>query len=143
MSVTAQGVKNRRGRPAARKLSRPDYPFTMKLPDGRMLFVEVPGRWTTTDRGGEIALLPEAVRFLDRLQVLAMSVLDRPPSPGYITTLREALGLTQEQLGKKLGVDKMTVSRWERGTVRPSAESLAALDKLRRQSVRRGVVIPT
>ena len=131
----------RRGTLPAKQLSRPDVPFTMKLPDGRTLFVEVPGRWTTPDRSGEVAFLPEAMAFLDRVQALAMSVLDRPPSPGYIVALREALGLTQEEFGERLGVDKMSVSRWERGAIRPSEESLAALEKLRRQAVRRGVTI--
>jgi hypothetical protein len=89
-------ANRRRGPKPAAQLLRPDFPFTMCLPDGRVLFVEVPGRWTTEDRDGSVALLPDAVRFLDRLQALAMSALDRPPSPGYITSLREGLGLTQK-----------------------------------------------
>lgn len=113
----------------------------MKLPDGRTLFVEVPGRWTVEDRGGEIAFLPEGVRFLDRIRALAMK-LDRAPSPGYVTALREALGLTQAEIGERIGVDKMTVSRWERGTLRPSDESLAALERLRKASIQKGIVIP-
>jgi len=36
---------------------------------------------------------PWAVAFLDRIRALAMK-LDRLPSPGYLTALREALGLT-------------------------------------------------
>jgi hypothetical protein len=77
---------------SAPALSRPDFPYTLKLPDGRTLYVEVPGRWMTTDRSGEPAFLPPAVKFLDQVQALAMSALSRPPSPGYLTTLREALG---------------------------------------------------
>jgi len=141
MGATVSKPRRRRGRPRAVALLQPDYPYTMKLPDGRTLFVEVPGRWVTADRGGEPAFLPPAVAFLDRVRVLALK-LDRSPSPGYITTLREALGLTQKELGERIGVDKMTVSRWERGTLRPSAESLSALEKLRREAVRKGVVIP-
>ncbi|MFN0012213.1 MAG: helix-turn-helix domain-containing protein [Phycisphaerales bacterium] len=56
-------------------------------------------------------------------------------------TLREALGLTQAQLSERLGVDSMTVSRWERGTVKPSPAAVKALDKLRRDAGRRGTVI--
>jgi DNA-binding transcriptional regulator YiaG len=113
----------------------------MKLPDGRTLYVEVPGRWMTQDRDGTPAFLPEAVRFLDRVQALAQT-LTRAPSPGFITSLREALGLTQKEFGEQLGVDKMTVSRWERGTLRPSEASLAVVEELRRKAVRRGVTIP-
>jgi len=130
----------RRGTPPSKQLSRPDLPYTMKLPDGRTLYVEVPGRWTTTDRGGRPAFLPQAVEFLDRVRALAVK-LDRPPTPGYIVALREALGLTQKELGERIGVDKMTVSRWERGALRPSAESLTAMEELRRKAVRRGVAI--
>jgi len=121
----------RRGFPQRRKPARPDYPYTMRLADGRTLFVEVPGKWVTADRDGRPAFTAGGVRFLDRVRVLALR-LDRTPSPGYITTLREALGLTQKELGERIGVDKMSVSRWERGRLRPSDESLAALERLRR-----------
>ncbi|MEW6250590.1 MAG: helix-turn-helix domain-containing protein [Planctomycetota bacterium] len=113
----------------------------MKLPDGRVLYVEIPGRWTATDRGGETVLLPEAVEFLDHLQALAMSALTRPPTPGHITALREALGLTQEDFGRRLGVHKLSVSRWERGVARPGRAALQRLETLRRAAVRRGVVL--
>lgn len=137
---TAKKTRHR-GRTRAKHLSRPDVPYTMKLPDGRTLFVEVPGRWTVEDRGGEVAFLPEGVRFLDRIRALAMK-LDRAPSPGYVTALREAMGLTQAEIGKRIGVDKMTVSRWERGTLRPSDESLSALERLRKNAIAKGIVIP-
>ncbi len=141
MSATTSSNR-RRGRPRAEQLSRADVPYTMKLPDGRTLYVEVPGRWVTADRDGTMAFLPEGVAFLDRVRALAIK-LDRAPSPGFITSLREALGLRQKEFGEQLGVDKMTVSRWERGTLRPSAASLAALQRLRQQAVRRGVTIPS
>jgi DNA-binding transcriptional regulator YiaG len=63
-------------------------------------------------------------------------------SPGFLTTLREALGLTQRQFGERVGVDKMTVSRWERGTMCPSAAALAMVERLRRESLRRGLAVP-
>lgn len=131
----------RRGRKPSLRLARPDFPYTMRLPDGRTVCLEIPGRWVTADRDGTPAFLPPAVAFLDRIRALYMSALDRPPSPGYITALREGLGLTQGKLGEQVGVAGMTVSRWERGTLRPSAESLKALEKLRREALRRGVVV--
>ncbi len=145
MATSTSAKRKRRGRPPAKQLSQPDHPYTMKLPDGRTVYVEVPGRWVTKDRSGEVAFLPEAVYFLDRIQALATPLNPRRsgPSPAYITSLREALGLTQQEMGDRLGVDKMTVSRWERGTVRPSSESLAALEKMRRTAVRKGVTIPS
>ncbi len=132
---------HRRGRPTNPQLTRPDHPYTMKLPDGRTLFVEVPGRWTANDRDGSILFLPDAVRFLDRLRVLANKI-NRTPTPGYITTLRESLGMTQAQFGLEVGVDKVTVSRWERGELHPSEKSIAALEKLRAQAAAKGAVIP-
>lgn len=131
----------RRGRPRNAQLDRPDVPYTMKLPDGRTVYVEVPGRWTTEAKGYGVGFLPPAVRFLDRIRALA-APLAGTPSPGYITTLREALGLTQEQLGERIGVDKMTVARWEWGKARPSPASLAAMEKLRREAIRKGVTLP-
>lgn len=114
----------------------------MKLGDGRTIYVEVPGRWMAKDRDGTPAFLPPAVRFLDRVRALSMK-LTTTPSPGFITTLREALGMTQAEFGERVGVDKMTVSRWERGALRPSDESLASVAELRRRAVQRGVAIPT
>ena len=131
----------RRGRAPNLQVQQPNQPHTIKLPDGRTLFVEIPGRWTSRDRDGSILFLPPAIRFLDRLRSLALK-LDQPPTPGYITTLREALGMTQSQFGSQLGVDKVTVSRWERGELRPGDKSLAALEKLRANAASHGVVLP-
>lgn len=138
---TETPTRRRRGPQPAAQLSNPDLPYTMKLPDGRIVYVEVPGRWVTKDRDGSPAFLPGAVRFLDRVRALSMK-LGSSPSPGFITALREALGLTQVEFGKRIGVDSMTVSRWERGTLRPSEASLSAIAELRRTAVKRGVAIP-
>jgi DNA-binding transcriptional regulator YiaG len=48
-----------------------------------------------------------------------------------VRSLRAALGLTQEQLGKAVGVDQSTVSNWENGAspsgpARKLLQSLAA-----------------
>jgi len=139
--ATTQKSRKRPGTKPAAALSRPDFPYAMRLPDGRTVCVEVPGRWVAADHDGTPAFLPDGVAFLDRVRALFLSALDRPPSPGYITRLREGLGLTQRIFGERIGVDKMTVSRWERGTMRPSNEALAAIEKLRKTAVRRGVAL--
>lgn len=48
----------------------------------------------------------------------------------FLACLRKEQGLTQEQLGEKLGVTNKTVSRWERGNYLPPAEMLKALSEL-------------
>lgn len=132
----------RSGRRAVAAVADSFWPYTMKMPDGRTIYIEVPNRWISADRDGRPAILPEGVEFLDRVRALAMK-LERAPSPGFIIALREALGHTQKAFGAFLNVDKMTVSRWERGVLRPSPESLAAIEGLRRKAVRRGVTIPS
>lgn len=44
-----------------------------------------------------------------------------------VKAAREAAGLTQRQLAERLDIDAMSVSRWERGVVLPSVESVASL----------------
>ncbi len=135
--------KKPRPRKRSPRGARADLPYAMRLPDGRTLCVEVPGRWVSADRDGSPAFLPEGAAFLDRVRALFVSALDRPPSPGYIVRLREALGLTQTQFGERIGVDKMTVYRWERGMIRPSRKAVEAIDRLRKQAARRGVTVPS
>ncbi len=45
----------------------------------------------------------------------------------FIASLRREQGLTQEQLGEKLGVTNKTVSRWENGNYMPDIEMLQLL----------------
>jgi len=139
-STKASTYSRRRGKPRAPQLARPDYPFAMKIPDGRTLLLNIPGRWTTEDRDGSTLLLPEAVRFLDRIQAL-ITPGKIPFTPGYLSTLREALDLTQSEFAHEIGVAKMTVSRWERGELRPGPDSLAKIDKLRTKRLAKGVIL--
>jgi len=120
--------------------NKADLPYIMRLADGRTVFVLVPGAWTEADVSGQVAFTPSAIRLLDRVRALAMA-MPASPSPGFVRTLREALGMTQAQLAQRLHVDKLTVARWEWGKVRPRPATLRALDQLRRQAARRGVVI--
>ena len=65
--------------------------------------------------------LPPAVGdFLDRMAAA-------PAAAEGIRTVRKMIGLTQGELGKRLGVDDSTVSRWERGEKRMSDKSMRAL----------------
>ena len=45
----------------------------------------------------------------------------------FLKELRKEKGLTQEQLGDKVGVTNKTVSRWENGNYMPPVECLALL----------------
>lgn len=119
-----------------------DAPFTARLPDGRTLFVLVPGRWCETDAGGELLLKPEAVRFIDRVQALAMETPAKP-TPAYLRALREGLGLTQAEFAGRVGVDKMTIARWEWGQLSPRRAKVLVIDKIRKAAARQGVVIDT
>lgn len=116
------------------------YPVALRLNDGNTLFVELLPSMIRKDRDGSIGYTPDGMKFLDRLRALAQKVEDQP-TPGYLAALRSALGLTQKQLGEELGVDKLTVSRWERGEVRPGAASIRKLRSLRNAAARRGVIV--
>ena len=54
-----------------------------------------------------------------------------------IVTLRQRLGLTQVRLAELTGVHAMTVSKWERGVLRPSRHQREILTVLAR-----GVAVP-
>lgn len=47
----------------------------------------------------------------------------------YIALLRRQAGLTQEELGEKLGVTNKTISRWENGNYMPDIEMFGLLAK--------------
>lgn len=56
-------------------------------------------------------------------------------TPDEIKQLRQRLGWTQLQLAVEIGVDPMTVSRWERGK-QPSKLALRALLQLQQRLAR-------
>lgn len=53
----------------------------------------------------------------------------------FLAKLRKEQGLTQEQLGEKIGVTNKTVSRWETGVYLPPADAMLALGELFNVSV--------
>lgn len=114
-------------------------PYVMALPGGRQVAVELPAgsvRW----EGGEMLLLPRAVRRLDEIRALYLSG-STGMTGTHLALLRRGLGMTQKEMGEQLGVGSMTVSRWERGTLRPSAGNVRAIERLRRRSLKRGVLL--
>lgn len=57
-------------------------------------------------------------------------VFDKMGQKGKVYEARKQLDLSQGELAEKLGVTRNTVSKWELGTSKPSAENLMALNKL-------------
>ena len=55
--------------------------------------------------------------------------MDQIKTGKFISTLRKEKELTQEELGRKIGVSNKTVSRWENGNYMPDIETLRILAK--------------
>lgn len=56
--------------------------------------------------------------------------MDTKQIGSFLKQLRTEHGMTQEQLGEKLGVSNKTVSRWETGNYMPPVECLSMLSDL-------------
>ena len=132
-------AQTKRSMPPEREADRPQ-PYVLNLGDGRKLLVELPASSVAFGPEGELLLRPSAVRLLDRLRVGAADMPENP-SPGWIKTFRTTLGLTQRELGEEIGVDKLTVSRWERGQVQPRTAAVREMRKLRAKRARKGLVV--
>ena len=50
--------------------------------------------------------------------------------PATLRTIRERLGLSQEQLAERLSVSFATVNRWEGGKSKPQRAQMAAIEAL-------------
>lgn len=116
-----------------------DLPYVLPLGAGQMIAIALPAKWLKPDRSGQPLLLPPAVRALDRVRAVLGN--QERVTPGFIISLREALGLTQAEFGDKLGVSKMTISRWECGRMRPSSAASERILKLKGKARRTGVGI--
>lgn len=116
-----------------------DLPYVIRLGEGNWLAISLPGEWLKCGHDGAPLLLPPAIRAIDRMR--AMFAKHEQITPGFISSLREAMGITQQDFGRRLGVAKMTVSRWERGTMRPSPAAQKEIRHLQAQAARKGVQI--
>ena len=117
-------------------------PYVAKLPNGRYFAVELPEGSTQTDSAtGELILLPPAIHLLDRLRALCTPVPEKC-TPGRIKTLREALGLSAGELAAELRIDASLLDALETGKNKPSPEVGSALERLRRQAIQRGILLP-
>lgn len=116
-----------------------DLPYVVRLGRGRMIAIDLDATWLKADPSGRPLLLPPAVRALDRLR--AVLAAQEAVTPGFIVSLREGMGLTQAEFGRKLDVSKMTVSRWECGRMRPGPSATKAILKLQAQARRQGALI--
>jgi len=72
-----------------------------------------------------VAHMPKIIEFLGYLPYLstAKTLGDR------IRRAREALGLSQRKMARKLGIDPTTIERWESGKGTPSKGLLERLDR--------------
>lgn len=52
-----------------------------------------------------------------------------------IKAMREANGLTQAELAKKIGVNQTAISQWEHGTAKPRSDKLPVLAKILKCSI--------
>ena len=70
-------------------------------------------------------------RFYEKYDIIPSEVkqMDQIKIGKFIAALRKDKGMTQEQLGEKLGVTNKTVSRWENGNYMPDVEMLSLLSK--------------
>ncbi len=116
-----------------------DLPYVVPLGEHGMFAISLRAAWPKADRSGQPLLLPPAVRALDRLR--AVFTTQEKFTPGFIVSLRQAVGLTQEQFARKLGVSKMTVSRWECGRMHPSSSTAATIHHLQARARHKGVKI--
>ncbi|HAI13014.1 MAG TPA: hypothetical protein DCM28_15010 [Phycisphaerales bacterium] len=115
-------------------------PYTMLLPDGRTVFVRIPGQYVTYDRSGEMAIKPNGVKFLENIKALAMQTPESP-SPSYIRQVRIALKMTQVEFAEKLGYSVISVKKWEAGDVKLGKNAVDRLSKLVDRFTKRGLVM--
>ena len=82
--------------------------------------------WENNRTEPHIKLMPAIIAFLGYLPYGDMSTMTTGEK---IVTYRQALGLNQEELAHKLGVDPGTLARWEKGKGKPVSQLVGAVDQ--------------
>jgi len=78
--------------------------------------------WETNRTEPEVRLIPPVIDFLGYVPY------DPTWSFGkWLRAVRLALGLSQEQLARRAGLDESTLSKWEREEHKPSRKKIIAL----------------
>jgi transcriptional regulator with XRE-family HTH domain len=86
--------------------------------------------WETNRNEPEVRLIPHMINFL------GYAPYDPNRSFGErLRAIRSALGLSQEQLARRAGLDESTVSKWEREEQKPTRRKLDSLRKFLRQLI--------
>lgn len=62
--------------------------------------------------------------------------------PTLLKSAREAVGLTQDELGQKLGVSQQTIAHWETGKHHPRGPQVQALEKELQTTLQRKTMLP-
>lgn len=76
--------------------------------------------------------LAALIRRNARAQLAIAAELDGTDVAATVRAHRAEAELTQAELAERVGVDEMTISRYERGMTRPSAEILARIEAVAR-----------
>lgn len=66
---------------------------------------------------------------------IPLATLESGGLGGRLRTARRSAGLTQKQLAEALGVESITVSRWERGVTTPSLPRLRRIAEITETTV--------
>jgi transcriptional regulator with XRE-family HTH domain len=82
------------------------------------------GRWERNQKQPAIKLMPRVLMLLGPGSSATRKSLPKE----RLLSARQLLGLSQEDLAEKIGVDRGTVSDWERSVRFPAEERLAAVE---------------
>jgi len=76
------------------------------------------------------------------MRAVSLGTHDGGEVGGRLRTARRSAGLTQKQLAEALGVESITVSRWERGVTSPSLPRLRRIAEITETTVSDLVRVP-